>query len=77
VLCVALSDYELHGILSGAVPNITGMYQQAMATVVLEDRNLALSQLHQRGILTVDATPSDLSVAVVNKYLSIKREGRV
>jgi uncharacterized protein (DUF58 family) len=77
VLCVALSDYELKDILSGPPPNVTGMYQQTMATAVLEDRQLALSQLHQRGILTVDAAPSDLSVAVVNKYLAIKREGRV
>ncbi|MHB9024412.1 MAG: DUF58 domain-containing protein [Armatimonadota bacterium] len=77
VLCVALSDYELKGILSGAPANHTGMYQQAVATSVLEDRQLALAQLHQRGILTVDAAPSDLSVAVVNRYLAIKREGRV
>lgn len=77
VLCVALSDYEIKEILSGAPPDETGMYQQAMATVVLEDRQLALSQLRQRGILTVDASPSDLSVAVVNRYLAIKREGRV
>lgn len=77
VLCVALSDYELTEILGGAPPDITGMYQQTMATAVLEDRQLAHTQLRQRGILTVDAAPSDLSVAVVNKYLGIKREGRV
>ena len=77
VLCVALSDYELKGILSGAPADVDGLYQQAMATAVLEDRQLALSQLHQQGVLTVDAAPSDLSVAVVNKYLAIKREGRI
>jgi len=77
VLCVALSDYELKDILHGAPANYTGMYQQAVATAVLEDRQLALAQLHQRGILTVDAAPSDLAVAVVNRYLAIKREGRV
>lgn len=77
VLCVALSDYELKGILSGVPGDYPGMYQQAMATAVLEDRQLAISKLHQQGILTVDAAPSDLSVAVVNKYLDIKRNGRV
>ena len=77
VLCVALSDYELKQILSGAPADLTGLYQQAMATAVLEDRQLALAHLHQRGILTLDAAPSDLSVAVVNRYLAIKREGRV
>ncbi|MHB9134440.1 MAG: DUF58 domain-containing protein [Armatimonadota bacterium] len=77
VLCVALSDYELKDILSGPPANERGMYQQTVATAVLEDRQLALAQLHQRGILTVDAAPSDLSVAVVNRYLAIKREGRV
>jgi uncharacterized protein (DUF58 family) len=77
VLCVALSDYELRTMLAGAPGSPTGMYQQAVAASVLEDRQLALAQLHQRGILTVDAAPSDLSVAVVNRYLGIKREGRV
>ncbi len=62
VLCVALSDYELKEILSGAPADLAGLYQQAMATAVLEDRHLALAQLHQRGILTLDAAPSDLSV---------------
>jgi uncharacterized protein (DUF58 family) len=77
VLCVALSDYELLDILAGAPPDASGLYQHAMASSVLEDRQLALRQLHQRGILTVDAAPSDLSIAVVNSYLAIKREGRV
>jgi len=77
VLCVALSDYELNEILSGPPPDAAGMYQQTVANLVLEDRQLALSTLHHRGILTVDAAPSDLSVAVVNRYLAIKREGRV
>ncbi len=77
VLCVALSDYELHDILAGPPDGYTGMYQQTIANIVLEDRQLALATLHQRGILTVDAAPSDLSVAVVNRYLAIKREGRV
>lgn len=77
VLCVALSDYELKEILAGVPANQTGMYQQAVATAVLEDRHLALATLHKRGILTVDAAPSDLAVAVVNRYLAIKREGRV
>jgi len=77
VLCVALSDYELKEMLSGPPPDAAGMYQQTVANMVLEDRQLALSTLHHRGILTVDAAPSDLSVAVVNRYLAIKREGRV
>lgn len=77
VLCVALSDYELRAMLAGAPANPTGLFQQTMADLVQEDRQLALATLHQRGILTVDAAPSDLSVAVVNRYLAIKREGRV
>ncbi|HOF88078.1 MAG TPA: DUF58 domain-containing protein [Armatimonadota bacterium] len=77
VLCVALSDYELRGIVTGMPANQTGLYQQAVAVSVMEDRQLALATLHRRGILTVDAAPSDLAVAVVNRYLAVKREGRV
>jgi uncharacterized protein (DUF58 family) len=77
VLCIALSDYELRGIVHGVPANQTGMFQQAVAISVMEDRQLALATLHRRGILTVDAAPSDLAVAVVNRYLAVKREGRV
>jgi hypothetical protein len=74
---VALGDYELRELLAEPPANTTAMYQQAVASAVAEDRQLALATLHQRGILTVDAAPSDLSVAVVNRYLAIKGEGRV
>ena len=77
VLCVALSDYELQGLLGAAPTDEDALYRQAMASTMLEDRRMALSVLHQHGILTVDAAPSDLSVAVVNQYLAIKREGRL
>lgn len=77
VLCVALSDYELQGLLDSPAEDVETLYRQTMAATMLEERQLALAELHQRGILTVDAAPSDLSTAVVNKYLDIKKQGRI
>ena len=37
----------------------------------------ALAKLAGSGVVTIDAAPSDLSVATVNKYLQLKRTARL
>ncbi len=74
LLCVALNDYEWVELIR-AIPQATvDIYRQAVAVSILEDRKNALAKLSARGVLTLDATPTDLSVAVVNRYLKVKRE---
>jgi hypothetical protein len=51
------------------------LYERAVASSLQQDRAQALAALALRGILTLNAAPSDLSVAVVNRYLALKREG--
>jgi uncharacterized protein (DUF58 family) len=74
VLCVALSDYEWVDLIRATPQDTSELYRQAVAVSILEDRKSALAKLSARGVLTLDATPTDLSVAVVNRYLKIKRE---
>jgi uncharacterized protein (DUF58 family) len=75
VLCVALSDYELDELLRKPPQEPRDLYERAVASSLQQDRAQALAALALRGILTLNAAPSDLSVAVVNRYLALKREG--
>lgn len=74
VLCVALSDYEWIELIRAIPEETKDIYRQAVTVSILEDRKSALAKLSARGVLTLDATPTDLSVAVVNRYLKVKRE---
>lgn len=77
VLCVAFSDYELAEVVEAAPEQSDDLYRQAVAASMLDDRRRALAELAHRGILTVDAGPSGLTVAAINKYLELKAAARV
>jgi len=77
VVCVALADYELSSIIEAKPENTSDLYTQAVALGMVHERKKALSQLARQGVIAMDATPSDLSIAAVNKYLQIKREARL
>ncbi len=77
VVCVAIADYELPSIVAAQPERVSDLYTQTAAASVMRDRKSALSQLSRLGVVTLDATPADLSVATVNKYLQLKREARI
>lgn len=75
VLCAALSDYELYDLASRPPALPRELYERAVATSLLGDRQRALSALRQAGVMAFDATPSNLSIAVLNHYLEVKARG--
>lgn len=75
VLCVALSDYELEELLRQQPQDADGLYRQAVARALLEDRDGAAARLTERGVRVLKASPEHLSVQVVNRYLEWKRRG--
>jgi len=77
VLCAALSDYELYEIVGRSPTQPRELYERTVATALLSDRQRALSALRGRGAIALDATPADLSVAVLNRYLAIKARARL
>lgn len=77
VVCAALSDYELPSIVNSEPANISDIYTKTVALSILRERNSALAQLAGMGVITLDASPADLSIATVNKYLQLKRKGRL
>jgi uncharacterized protein (DUF58 family) len=77
VLCVAFSDYELSDLIQAVPETQDDLYRQAVAASMLEDRRRALAELARRGVLSVDAGPSGLTVAAINKYLELKAAAKV
>ncbi|HUT75387.1 MAG TPA: DUF58 domain-containing protein [Armatimonadota bacterium] len=77
VLCAALSDYELHELAARSPGQPRELYERAVATALLTDRRRALDALRQRGAIALDATPANLSVEVLNRYLEIKQRARL
>jgi uncharacterized protein (DUF58 family) len=73
VLCVALSDWELARELRQAPAEPQRMFEQVVALEIQEDRQRAIARLTGQRVAVLNATPADLSVATVNRYLAIKR----
>jgi uncharacterized protein (DUF58 family) len=76
VVCVAFGDHELGDLVRARPAAGEDLYRQAVAITMLEDRRLALAELARRGVITVDASPANLGIAAVNKYLELKQAGR-
>jgi hypothetical protein len=53
------------------------LYRRAVATDLLEQRELALTVLQRRGCLILDCPPQELSDKIVDKYLEIKTRARL
>jgi hypothetical protein len=77
VVCVALADYELPSIIGAEPERPAAVYAQTVAAAIVRERKIVLAQLARLGLVTIDATPADLSVLTMNKYLQLKREGRL
>ncbi len=71
-LAVVLRDHDLFALADGAAPLGLGLYQGAAAASMLSWRERVLVGLRQRGVLTIDAFPEDLTAQLVNRYLDIK-----
>jgi hypothetical protein len=51
------------------------VYRQAVARDLLYERGEALRAITARGGLALDVPPDRLNLAVVNRYLEVKRRG--
>jgi uncharacterized protein (DUF58 family) len=76
-LAVTLRNPELDG-LAGVRPE-TGRdaWRKAAAEELLRSREEALSHMRRAGVLVLDVPPARAAEAVVDKYLELKRRGRL
>lgn len=77
VLFVALQDPQLAAV-AGAVPrDPLALHRSVVAGGLLRDRQVVLARLRRLGITALDAAPGEITPAMINAYLDIKRRERV
>jgi uncharacterized protein (DUF58 family) len=74
-LVVTISDPVLKHLTSTSPESELSVYERAAAQRVLDERRAILRRLEMQGVLTLDVPASQLSAAVINKYLEIKGRG--
>ncbi len=72
VLCITLKDTELARLADEMPDTVEDVYQKAVAGQLLLEQQGTLRKLQQNGVLVLDSTPENLSVAAVNRYLELK-----
>jgi uncharacterized protein (DUF58 family) len=76
-LVVTLRNPELDRAAEAEPEDIAGAYRKAAAEELLAARGEALARMRAAGALVLDVHPDDVSTAVVEKYLELKRHGRL
>ena len=57
---------------SGTPANKTRLFQAAAAAEIVQWRHQILTSLNQKGVLTLDVFPEQLTARIINRYLEIK-----
>lgn len=73
VLCCVLADPRLAELARDAPATSASVYERAVAQTVIEDRAKVLAVLRQRGVHTIDVPSDRLTVAVIQRYLELKK----
>jgi len=73
-LVVTIRDPQLEQTANLYPQQVPQVYQRAVAAGLLRDRSQALAALRRQGVRVVDATPDELTVSAVNRYLDIKAQ---
>ena len=77
VMFASLREPSLDETLAQPVRNLDTALTHAAAQDYMQSRSRALKRIAHGGAMTLDVTPSRLPIALVNRYLEIKREGRL
>ncbi|MEL4897852.1 DUF58 domain-containing protein [Crocosphaera sp. Alani8] len=70
--CVTLRDPQVDEIAHSQTETIDDLYRRSVALDVLSQRQMALAQLKQKGVLVLDAAANQISEQLVERYLEIK-----
>ena len=76
-LLVAIADPALEQYAEAWPAGVSAVYRQAVARDLLAERAEALRGITARGGLALDVPPDRLNLAVVNRYLDVKRRGMI
>ncbi|MBI5570244.1 MAG: DUF58 domain-containing protein [Desulfomonile tiedjei] len=71
-IVVAMTDTEVAEVADAEPREELDLYRQGVAAEILERRLRLLARLTSAGVLVVDAAPTKISAAVLDRYLDIK-----
>lgn len=72
-LVVTISDPDVVAASQQTPADSQSVFQQSAAANLLAERQLVLDRMAKRGVLTLDVPANELSIAVIQKYLDVKR----
>ena len=76
-LAVTLRNPELDALASARAASVGDAYRKAAAEELLRARDEALGFMRRSGVMVLDVAPERAAQAVVQRYLELKRRGRM
>jgi uncharacterized protein (DUF58 family) len=76
-LVVTIRNPDLDAVASHRPTGSEGAFRKAAAEELLAERDQALFQMQRRGAMVLDVHPRHASRAVVDRYLDLKRRGKL
>jgi len=76
-LCVTISDPNITTLAHHPARTSNGVYQRAVAEMLLDERQVVLDTLNRSGVMTLDVPADKLTVSVINMYLQLKGKGKL
>ena len=75
--CVTLRDPQVDHQAHRFAPEVAAAYSRAVALDLLDQRQIAFTQLKQSGVLVLDAPANQITEPLVDDYLRIKARNRL
>ena len=75
--CVTLRDPQIDAQANQPTQAINSSYERAVAIDLLNQRQLALATLKQKGVLILDAPAHQMTEELVDRYLKLKIRGQI
>jgi uncharacterized protein (DUF58 family) len=76
-VCCTLSDDVVRALSESTPGTAADVHQRAAAADLLEEQQAIRAKLSRGGVQLVEASAGELAVATVNRYLELKRRGRL
>jgi len=77
LLFVVMRQDEVAALAAAKPTSAEEMYRHAAAQELLHRRETLLAQLRERGALTLETTPREMTTAVLNRYLEVKEKAMI
>ena len=74
VLFVAIRQDDLRTLALAKPADARAMFEGAAAQELIARRDLLLARMREGGALTLETTPSEMTAAVLNRYLEVKQK---